>query len=145
MKKILKVSVFLVSIFIASCSNDDSFLNISNSNLSGTVSGDSFTAVGGKAFDSGDEVSINITNITANCNSSVLDYDLYISTSVPLEKGTYKNTNVVFQKDGETPLNFTNGTVEVVDVTTNTITVKIKASAGSEDTIEGRFAVEYCN
>lgn len=145
MKNILKVSVFVISIFLASCSSDDdNSSNISGSNLSGTVYGDSFTAVGGKAFDSGDEISINITNVSADCNSSIFDYNLYISTSVLLEEGTYTNTNVVFHKEGETPFNYFGGTVIIEEITETTITVKIKAESNSEDTIEGTFTVDYC-
>ncbi len=144
MRNILKV--FVISFFfLASCSSDeDNSSNISDSNLSGTVSGDSFTAIGGKAFDSGDEVSINITNVAADCDSFISDYDLYVSTDVPLEEGTYTNANVVFHKEGETPFNYFGGTVIIETITDTSITLKIKAESGSDDTVEGTFTVDYC-
>lgn len=146
MKRILKLSILVMSILLASCSGEDTTTtSISNNNLSGTISGEGFAAAGGKAFNSGDDVSINITNADLDCNSIIFDYDLYISTTVPLTVGTYTNTNVVFHRDGETPLNYLNGTVIIEDITDNSITVKIKANSSSENTVEGRFSVDYCN
>ncbi len=128
-----------------SCSDDDnSGDNISNQILQGQVFGNDFTALGGKAFDSGEDISVNITNIAADCESSVLDYDLEISTYVRPEVGVYEGINVIFNKDGEPPYNYLGATVEVTSLTDNEITVKIKADSSSDKTIEGTFTVPYC-
>lgn len=145
MTQILKVAALLIlSIVLTNCSKDDDKSSISDKNLSGKVFGDSFTAVGGKAFDSGDnEVSINITNIAADCESSIFDYDLYISTDVELKVGTYNNLNVAFHKDGETTFNALGSTVIVQKITNETITVKIQAKS-STSSVEGTFTANYC-
>ena len=149
MKNILKVSMLMLSMFLASCSEDDnSSSNISDTNLSGMVSGDNFTATGGKAFATsfGDEeqVSINIANVSADCDSFISDYDLYVSATVLLEVGTYNDTNVAFHKEGETTLNYLGGTVVIEEITETTITVKIKADSSTENMVEGVFTVDYC-
>lgn len=149
MKNILKVSVFVLSIFLASCSDDDGgSTNISDANLSGMVRGEVFEALGGKSFDTsfnGEElISINITNVVADCDSSIFDYDLYLSTDVPFEVGTYEDNNVVFLKEGETSLNFLQSTVIVEEITETTVTVKIASDSSSEDSVEGTFTVNYC-
>ena len=147
MHSILKLSALIIFVFLASCSTeDDNNSDISNSNLSGTVFGESFTSQGGKAFNSGDNISINITNINANCTSTVLDYDLYVSTTVLFEVGTYNNVNVVFHKDDETnPLNVLQSTVIIEEITATSITVKIKSEADfSDNSVAGTFTVDYC-
>lgn len=129
-----------------SCSDDDdnSGDNISNQILQGQVFGNDFTALGGKAFDSGEDISVNITNIVADCESSVLDYDLEISTYVTPEVGVYEGINVVFNKEGEAPYNYLDATVEVTSLNDTEITVKIKADSSSDKTVEGTFTVPYC-
>jgi len=149
MKNILKLSLLLISTFGISCSSDDdsSSSSISDSVLTGTVFGENFTAEGGQAFDTsfGDEelVSINITNIIAGCESSIFDYDLSVSTSVPFEEGTYEDSNVVFRQEGETPLNVLSSTVIIEEITEETITVSIDANSSDSD-VEGVFTVDYC-
>ncbi len=129
-----------------SCSDDDdnSGDNISNQILQGQVFGNDFTALGGKAFDSGEDISVNITNIVADCESSVLNYDLEISTYATPEVGVYEGINVVFNKEGEAPYNYLDATVEVTSLTETEITVKIKADSSSDKTVEGTFTVPYC-
>ncbi|WP_405292518.1 hypothetical protein [Algibacter sp. Ld11] len=147
MKTYFKISLTLLISLMISCSGDDnsnSEDNISNQILQGQVFGNDFTALGGKAFDSGEDISVNITNIAADCESSVLDYDLEISTYVTPEVGVYEGINVVFNKDGEAPLNYLDSIVEVTSLTDTEITVKIKAVSSSENTIEGIFTVPYC-
>ena len=146
MKTYFKISLTLLISLMISCSDDDdnSGDNISNQILQGQVFGNDFTALGGKAFDSGEDISVNITNIAADCESSVLDYDLEISTYVTPEVGVYEGINVVFNKDGETPYNYLYATVEVTSLTETEITVKIKADSSSDKTVEGTFTVPYC-
>ncbi|MEL0652815.1 hypothetical protein V6246_15445 [Algibacter sp. TI.3.09] len=146
MKTYFKISLTLLISLMISCSDDDdnSGDNISNQILQGQVFGNDFTALGGKAFDSGEDISVNITNIAADCESSVLDYDLEISTYVTPEVGVYEGINVIFNKDGEAPYNYLAATVEVTSLTETEITVKIKADSSSDKTVEGTFTVPYC-
>jgi hypothetical protein len=146
MKTYFKISLTLLISLMISCSDDDdnSGDNISNQILQGQVFGNDFTALGGKAFDSGEDISVNITNIVADCESSVLDYDLEISTYVTPEVGVYEGINVVFNKEGEAPYNYLDATVEVTSLNDTEITVKIKADSSSDKTVEGTFTVPYC-
>ena len=98
MKSLKLFMLFALCVFAFSCSSDDSDSNnISDQTLQGKVFGENFIAAGGKAFSSGERLSINITNIAADCSSTIFDYDLYISTYITPELGTYNNTNVVLQ------------------------------------------------
>ena len=64
---------------------------------------------------------------------------------MPFEVGTYEKTNVVFNKDGETPVNNYNSTVIVEEITDTTVTVKIKSvSSFFDNEVEGKFTVDYC-
>ena len=146
MKNNLKLLTVLFLFALMSCSSDDSNSNkISNQTLQGKVFGEDFTAVGGKAFTSGDNISVNITNEVVGCDETIIDYDLYISTYVTPKVGVYESINVVFQKDGEIPLNFFGGTVEVTALTDDEITVKILADSSSDKMIEGTFTVPVCD
>ena len=146
MKKAPKLFMLIaLSIFTIGCSSDDDSKSISNQTLQGSVFGESFTAVGGKAYTSGDDLSVNITNETADCSSTIFDYDLYVSTYVTPEVGTYNNVNVIFHSGDETPYNYLSGTVEVTAISDTEITVKILAESSSEKTVEGVFTVPICD
>lgn len=147
MKNINKLLIALVLLLFLGCSgDDDSSGKISDRVLSGTVLDNSFTAVGGKAFDSNDEISLNITNIAADCEADELDFDLEVSTYIPYpaEVGTYKEHNVIFNKQGEIPMNCLFSTVIVTSVSDTSISVKIKADCSSENYVEGTFTIPYC-
>ncbi|CAM1359408.1 conserved exported hypothetical protein [Tenacibaculum sediminilitoris] len=147
MKKIFKISyVVLVglTLMISSCSDND-LSGIANTKLSGEVFGTNFSAKGGKSFMSGNnELSVHITNIEANCNSDIFDYELEISTNIKAELGVYNNVNVVFNKKGVAPLNYLAGSVEVVRFTSKELTLKIKAAANANNIVEGFFTVPFC-
>lgn len=144
MKNKLKLLITLfLFVFLNNCSSSDD--SISNQTLQGEVFGENFTASGGKAFTSEEQLSVNITNISADCSSTIFDYDLYVTTYVTPELGTYNNINVIFQSDGETPLNYLSSTVEVTAINDEEITVKILAESSSEDSVEGVFTVPICN
>lgn len=149
MKKILKISyAFLVclTLVMVGCSDSDNDPSgIANTTLSGKVFGTSFTAKGGQVFMSGNnELSVHITNIQADCSSDIFDYELEVSTYVKAELGTYNNINVIFNKNGATPLNYLQGIVEVVRITNNEVTVKIKANSTSDNSVEGFFTLPFC-
>lgn len=146
MKNVIKfIAVVVVFAFVA-CSDSDSenLGGISNTPLEGKVFGTSFKATGGKAFSSGNQVSVNITNVVADCNSTIFDYDLYISTTVDNGVGSSNKTNVVFNKKGETPLNVIQSTVTVESITLEEVKIKIKSNSSSNNTIEGTFTVPFC-
>lgn len=151
MKKLFPLILLTFSILLTSCGDSEEggieFAPIPDVLLSGTVFGESFTATGGKAFDSGDFISINITDIEATCESSVLDYNFYISTNIlsGTGAGIYEGINVVFHKEGEPPFNFIGGIAEVTAITSTSVSIKISAKPSSENTIEGTFTVNYCN
>ncbi|TCI93063.1 hypothetical protein [Tenacibaculum sp. M341] len=147
MKNIFKITCLFLLVCFVACSDDENVGGtVSNEPLKGSVFGETFVALGGKAFDSGENVSINITNeVTAVCSSSVLDYNLYISATVPAKVGVYENTNVSFHKEGETPLNVLQSTVEITSVTDSQIMVKVKSNSSSDNVVDGLFTVAYCN
>ena len=147
MKKSPKLFMLLLLFaFVINCStNDDTDSdNISNQTLQGNVFGTDFMAVGGKAFASGDDLSINITDINADCSSLIYDYNLYMSTYVPLEIGIY-DVNVVFNIEDELPHNYTKGTVEVTAISDTEVTVKILANSSANNSVEGTFTVPICD
>lgn len=138
--------LIMLFVFAISCSSDDDgSSNISNQALQGKVFGESFIATGGKAFSSGDNLSVNITNVSADCSSTVFDYNLYVSTSITPEVGTYNNVNVAFLSDVEIPFNYLSSTVEVTAISDEQITVKISADSSSDNTVEGVFTVSICD
>lgn len=145
MKNVIKfIAMAIVFAFVACSDSTDDNLGggIPNTALAGTVFNTNFVATGGKAFMSGDQLSINITNIEADCSSSIFNYDLYVSTTVENKVGT-STTNVVFGKDGETPVNVLQSTVVVASITETEIVVKIKSST-SGSKVEGTFTVPFC-
>lgn len=146
MKNVIKfIAMAIVFAFVACSDSTDDNLggSIPNTALAGTVFNTNFVATGGKAFMSGgDQLSINITNVEADCSSSIFNYDLYVSTTVENKVGT-STTNVVFSKGGETPKNVLQSTVVVESITETEIVVKIKSSTtGSK--VEGTFTVPFC-
>ncbi|WP_422090018.1 hypothetical protein [Tenacibaculum ovolyticum] len=155
MKNVIKfIAMAIVFAFVACSDSTDDNLDgsIPNTALAGTVFNTNFVATGGKAFlvgsqssdgqSSESQISINITNVEADCSSSIFNYDLYVSTTVENKVGT-STTNVVFGKDGETPKNVIQSTVVVESITETEIVVKIKSSTtGSK--VEGTFTVPFC-
>ena len=148
MKKILKNSYVILGclmLVLTGCSdNDYDSTGIANKKLEGMISGISFSAKGGQSFTTGDgKVSVHITNISAGCNSDVLNYELEISTLIKPELGIYTDVFVALTKKGNTPVNIL-GTVEVVKFLNNELTVKIKADSSADNFIEGFFTVPFC-
>ena len=141
---LLFISITLLTI---SCSDNGTVATptISDALLTGTVFGEDFSALGGKAFDVGEYVSINITNEDVSCDSNILNYDIYISSVFILQQGTYQGINIVFHKNGELPLHYLQGTtLQVVEFDDTSITVKIKVETNAENSIEGTYTVDYC-
>lgn len=143
MKNGIKLFAVIAMFAFVGCSDSDSD-NLASTPLQGKVFGESFKATGGKAFLSGNDLSINITNVAADCSSSIFDYILYISTDIDNKVGSTSKANVVFNKKGETPLNKLNSTVTVEALSANEVTVKIKAISTGDNTIEGTFTVPFC-
>ena len=149
MKKLI-IYIFLITtlVFIASaCNSDDGndMAPVSDEPLTGMVNGYEFSALGGKAFDSGDnEISINITNIEAGCNSFILDYDLQISVYVPFEIAAHKDLNIAFHSNGATTINNFSSTVVITYISDTQIAGKIRSKWDIENYVEGRFKIPYC-
>ena len=151
MKKMKLIYIAILFVALVSCSDDDQGTDdsgdfiISSQNLQGNVFGTTFLAAGGKSFASGDEnqISINITNVVANCSDNISDFDLYLSAIVTAEVGQY-TTNVSFHSEDEFPLNYFAGTVEVVDITETQVSVKVLAESSSENTVEGAYTIPLC-
>lgn len=145
MKNLVKVTFVLFLTLFISCSDDDTTEGIvSNQPLQGKVFGGDFTALGGKSFESGSKVSINITNVAADCSSTIFDYDSYISTEVTAKVGVYNNVNVAFHKKGETVVNVIQSTVEITSITDSQIMVKVKSNSSTSNVVDGIFTVSYC-
>ncbi|WP_299155867.1 hypothetical protein [uncultured Tenacibaculum sp.] len=143
MKNGIKLIVAMAMFAFVACSDSNSD-NLPNTPLQGKVFGASFTAKGGKAFKSGiNSLSVHITNLVAACDSNISDYELEISTDIEIELGVFKK-NIVFSKKGETPLNFLNGTVEMVSFANNELTLKVRANSNTNNTVEGTFTVPFC-
>lgn len=149
MKKLI-IYVFLITtlVFIASaCNSDDGsdMAPVSDAPLTGMVNGKEFSALGGKAFHSGEnEMSINITNIEAGCNSSILDYDLQISVYVLHETGSHKDLNVAFHAAGVTTINNFSSMVDILSITDTLISGKIRSKWDMDNYVEGSFTIPYC-
>ncbi|WP_194765845.1 hypothetical protein [Tamlana sp. I1] len=155
MKFPLLACFVLVLLFNCSSSDDSSSgSSISNQNLTGTVEGESFTFVAGKAFETSfnneDLYSVNLTNEVVGCEDYVLDYGLKISATVPKSVGVYNDINIVTQNGNNTPVNNLNRTVEITAVSDTEISGKMKLnkeeSPVSEESIfEGAFTVAICD
>ena len=144
----------LVVTFI-SCSKDavDSASTISNQPLTGIVEGKAFTVNGGQAFfrssSSAEEITIYLTNDDFGCETSIFDYNLIISATVPNMVGVYTDINIVTQDGNNTPFNSLGETVEITAVSATEISGKMKltkeSSAISAASIfEGSFTVPIC-
>lgn len=146
MVKLVKLVLVCTLLVCTACSKDDDNNSVSEKVLSGKVFGKSFVAKGGKAFTSGDEISIEITNVVADCKSDFFELDYSVSTYIKKEKGTNTKANVIFSKKGEiAPLNVLNSTVIVEEITDSLITIKIKSNSGSDNDVEGKFTVPFCS
>lgn len=154
MKKLLFLVV--VGLLCIGCSKDDdtSSDSIKNQNLTGIVQGKAFTFVGGKAFETttfDDEpgLSLNLTNVSANCDDAVFDFELRISAIVPSQIGVYTNINIVDQDGNDVPFNNLDETVEITALSSTEISGKMKVSRSessiAEETIfEGTFTLPIC-
>lgn len=148
--------IFLFSLFVlVSCSSDDEGSDsISDQVLTGTLQGESFTFVAGKAFEtetSAGELaySLNLTNVAAVCDDFVGDFDLRISVTVPQEVGVFTDINIVDQNGNDTPFNNLGETVEITSLTSTSIAGKMKLSRSNseiaeESIFEGTFTLPIC-
>ncbi|TDQ28908.1 hypothetical protein [Tenacibaculum caenipelagi] len=148
MKKIFKISYAILvclTLVMTGCSDSDyDSSGIANTKLSGKISGTSFSAKGGQSFTAGDgNIYVHITNISADCNSDVLNYEFDVSALIKPELGIYTDVFVALTKKGNTPVNIL-GTVEVVKFLNNELTVKIKANSSVDNYVEGFFTVPFC-
>lgn len=155
-----KTLVFgLLSLVLWSCSSDDADYSanetIKDQVLTGTVQGKSFTFQGGKAFGTttfSDEegLSLNLTNVAANCDDAVFDFVLSISAVVPNKVGVYNDINIVDQDGDDLPFNNLDKTVEITAVSETEISGKMKlsrpeSSIAEESNFEGTFTLPICD
>lgn len=138
------------------CSKDDDNAteSIKNQNLTGTVQSKAFTFIGGKAFETttfDDEpgLSLNLTNVAADCTDAVFDFDLRISAVVPNKIGVYNNINIVDQDGNDVPFNNLDETVEITALSSTEVSGKMKvsraeSSIAEESVFEGTFTLLIC-
>lgn len=154
MKKILLL--FLLSIFIIGCSKDDEndSGDIKDQVLTGIVQGKPFIFKGGKAFgtttfDDEPGISLNLTNVTANCDAAVFDFELRINAVVPRKVGVFNDINIVDQDGDDLPFNNLDKTVEITSLSATEISGKMKlnrpeTSIAEESVFEGAFTLTIC-
>lgn len=154
MKKI--VLFLLLTVVVLGCSKDDEndSESIKDEVLTGTVQGKPFTFKGGKAFNTttfDDEpgISLNITNVVADCYDSVLDFELRISAVVPNRVGVFNDINIVDQDGDDMPFNNLDSTVEIMALSATEISGKMKldrvaSSIAEESVFEGSFTLSIC-
>ena len=154
MKKILVL--FLLSIIIIGCSKDgesDSG-DIKDQVLTGIVQGKPFTFKGGKSFgtttfDDEPGISLNLTNVTANCDAAVFDFELRINAVVPNKVGVFNDINIVDQDGDDIPFNNLDKTVEITSLSATEVSGKMKlnrpeTSIAEESVFEGTFTLTIC-
>jgi len=155
MKNLFIISLFIVTIFSCSKSDDES-ISIKDQILTGTVEGKPFTFVAGKAFydisfDDEEQVSINLTNVVVDCDDYVGDYILSIRARVPRQVGVFDDINIVtLDKGGDgIPFNNLNETVEITSLSETEISGNMKlrneaSSISPESIFEGSFTMSLC-
>jgi len=150
MKKFGLICFVLLSIY--SCSKDEG-REVKDKVLTGTVEGKAFTFKGGKAFitifNNQEKVSVNLTNVAADCSSNVFDFELEIRTIVPREIGVFTTINIATQDGNNTPFNHLNQTVEITALSDTQISGKMKlykkeSSLAGESIFEGTFTIPLC-
>ncbi|MBD1259397.1 hypothetical protein HZY62_02260 [Maribacter polysiphoniae] len=154
MKKI--VLLLLLTAVTLGCSkdNDNDSEGIKDEVLTGTVQGKPFTFKGGKAFNTttfDDEpgISLNITNVIADCDDSIFDFELRISAVVPNRVGVFKDINIVDQDGDDIPFNNIDNTVEIIALSATEVKGKMKlnraaSSIAEESVFEGSFTLPIC-
>ncbi len=144
MKKIVLVTVLIIS-FLCACADEDKALSKEESKvLSGTVLSSEFTAKGGRAFVFDDKITIQITDAE---DFGCEDYgggNKYISIhfNVPHKNGTYKNVPLSFFKN--------EGKEETVNATVKLKIVKNKLeltliAENKSISIKGHYSLLTCS
>ena len=143
LKKITQIALMGLLFLNVSCSKEsnNSSGDENASPLTWIMNGQSFTAKGGKAFDSDNFISVNITPHESNCDSKVIDFVDYISVSIP-KNSTSNKLNVVFNSKNKA-VNALNSNVKYEYIDTN-ITVWIEAETINGNKATGKFTVPYC-
>ena len=154
MKKI--VFLILLSIVILGCSkdNESDSEGIKDQVLTGIVQGKPFTFKGGKAistttYDDEPGISLNITNVIANCDDAVFDFELRISAVVPNKLGVFNDINIVDQDGDDIPFNNLDNTVEITALSATEVSGKMKlnraeSSIAEKSDFEGTFTLTIC-
>lgn len=150
------ILICFTALSITSCSKDDNNdSGIKNQILTGTVEGEPFTFKGGKAFLTGslikdvEQVSINLTNFEANCDTDIFDFELEISAWIPREVGVHTGINIVTQDGSNIPFNNDKQTVEITSISDTEISGKMKLNKSGSDLFEesifeGTFTIPLC-
>lgn len=135
---ILIVATFLI---LTSCSNDE---GIDDAKLSGMVLGESFTAVGGNAFVNGTNLSINISNEIADCDSDISLTDSFLFFEVPNGTGPYVDITLTFAGNGKNSVEYSDATIIIKSIKGNLISVQIVSVYNDDNNVEGNFIVPFC-
>lgn len=143
LKKITQITLMGLLFLNVSCSkdNNNSSDDKNDSPLTWVTDGKNFTAKGGKAFDSDNSISVNITPHESDCNSEVIDFVDYISVSIP-KNSTSNKLNVVFNSKNKA-MNALNSSVKY-EYTDTSFTIWIEAETTAGHKATGKYTVPYC-
>jgi hypothetical protein len=132
---------FIFVLTFISCSNDD---DITDANLSGTVLGESFAASGGNAFTVNNTLSIQISNISANCDSEIALHDYFLSFEVPKGTGPFIDIELEFAGNDKSVVEYSDAAIIITAIKSASITGKIVANFNADNKVEGTFEVPLC-
>lgn len=143
LKKITQITLMGLLFLNVSCSkdNNNSSDDRNDSPLTWITNGQNFTAKGGKAFDSDNSISVNITPHESDCNSKVIDFVDYISVTIP-KNSTSNELNVVFNSKNKA-MNALNSSVKY-EYTDTSFTIWIEAETTAGHKATGKYTVPYC-
>ena len=132
---------FILVLAFISCTNDDA---ITDANLSGKVLGESFTALGGNAFTVDNNLSIQISSISADCDSEIALHDYFLSFEVPKGTGPFIDIELTFAGNDKSVVEYSDATIIITAIKSASITGKIVANFNADNNVEGTFEVPLC-
>lgn len=159
MKKGLFILLVLFAV-ISSCKKDDDApgYNFIDKALSGKIEGGSWTFRSGyvdsSSYEGVKKLSMSFYGVTGDACSDFLDGDRVIF-SVPMKIGVFplkfsftdlEGSQTVTLFDDETSMNniATSGAIEILSISSTSVTGRIDATSDDDNTINGNFTVSFC-